>query len=78
MTLLAALRPGDKGTIVGVIDGSNPSEAQRLEDIGFVAGTAISVERRAPLGDPTVYHLRGTRIALRKATAALIEVTITR
>jgi Fe2+ transport system protein FeoA len=47
---------------------------QRLEDLGFLAGTEVAVERRAALGDPTIYELRGMRVALRKADAVLVEV----
>ena len=47
---------------------------RRLEDLGFLPGTVVRVERRAPLGDPTVYELRGSRLALRKESARLIKV----
>jgi len=70
---LSELAPGQHGVIVGIGDDASP-EARRLADIGFVSGTPITVERRAPLGDPTVYVVRGTRIALRRSAAALIEV----
>jgi ferrous iron transport protein A len=48
---------------------------RRLEDLGFLAGTVVRVERRAPLGDPMVYELRGVRLAVRRADVALVEVT---
>ncbi|HTY26687.1 MAG TPA: FeoA family protein [Mycobacterium sp.] len=60
--LVMAVEPGDAG------------QGRRLEDLGFVVGTRVRVERRAPLGDPTVYELRGTRIALRSEGAALVMV----
>jgi Fe2+ transport system protein FeoA len=69
---LSKLAPGQHGVIIGVDDASR--ESRRLADIGFVPGTPITVERRAPLGDPTVYVVRGTRIALRRSAAALIDV----
>jgi ferrous iron transport protein A len=53
------------------VDGA----AARLEHVGFLPGTLVKVERRAPLGDPTVYELRGFRLALRAEAAALVEVT---
>ena len=46
----------------------------RLEHIGFLPGTRVHVERRAPLGDPTVYELRGFRVAVRRESAELVEV----
>ena len=67
------MAPGEEAVIVAVADGS-AHEGRRLADIGFVPGTRIAVERRAPLGDPTVYVVRGVRIALRRRSAALVEV----
>lgn len=49
----------------------------RLEALGFVEGTRVEILRRAPLGDPTEYALRGTRISLRRTEAALIHATPT-
>lgn len=46
----------------------------RLEQMGFLPGTTVKVERRAPLGDPTVYELRGYRLALRRESAATVTV----
>lgn len=51
-------------------------EGRRLLEIGFLPGTAVRAERRAPLGDPTVYELRSTRLALRRAGAELVEVDL--
>jgi ferrous iron transport protein A len=68
---LSQTKPGQLVTVMSVQD--TPAAA-RLQAIGFVAGTSVRVGRRAPLGDPTLYELRGTRFALRKATAALVEV----
>jgi ferrous iron transport protein A len=46
----------------------------RLRDLGFVAGTIVELERRAPLGDPAVYVLRGTRLCLRHSEARGIRI----
>lgn len=51
-----------------------PTPARRLQDLGLVPGTTVGVERRAPLGDPTVYTVRGTRLAIRAADAASVLV----
>ncbi len=48
----------------------------RLERVGFIPGTRVRVERRAPLGDPTVYELRGYRLGLRAESAALVDVEL--
>lgn len=60
--------------IVSHVDAGSIGEGRRLEDLGFVAGTRVRVERRAPMGDPTIYELRGTRVALRREGAALVVV----
>ncbi len=60
--------------LVVAVEAGDGGQGRRLEDLGFVVGTRVRVERRAPLGDPTVYELRGTRIALRSDGAALVMV----
>jgi ferrous iron transport protein A len=69
---LSEAKPGDRVTVVGVVEGPAGS---RLEAVGFLAGTEVTVGRRAPLGDPTLYRLRGTQLSLRKSAAALVSVT---
>jgi Fe2+ transport system protein FeoA len=72
---LAEARVRECVEITGVVVDDD-GRSSRLEDLGFLVGTSVRVDRRAALGDPTIYELRGTRIALRKADAALIEVTV--
>ena len=69
---LASLRPGSAAIIVDV-DASGP-QGQRLLDLGFVPNTPIRVLRRAPLGDPSVYDVRGTRFCLRRTEAKRVQV----
>jgi ferrous iron transport protein A len=69
---LSDARPGDRVTVVGVVEGP---AGRRLEAVGFLVGTEVAVERRAPLGDPTLYRLRGSQLSLRKSAAALVSVT---
>ena len=45
--------------VVQAIETSDHGLEVRLEHVGFLPGTEVHVERRAPLGDPTVYELRG-------------------
>jgi len=70
--VLADLEPGASG-IIEEIDASGP-EGQRLLDLGFVPRTRIRVMRRAPLGDPIEYELRGYRLCLRHSEAARVRV----
>jgi Fe2+ transport system protein FeoA len=71
---LTTLAPGARGIVHGV-DGSCP-EGRRLLDLGFVPRTEITVVRRAPLGDPVEYEIRGTRICLRRSEAERIRVLV--
>ena len=71
---LASLHPGDRAVVVGVdVPGG---VGRRLLDLGFVPGTALQVIRRAPLGDPVAYEIRGSRICLRAAEAQKIRVRV--
>ncbi|MCB9766943.1 MAG: 50S ribosome-binding GTPase [Candidatus Omnitrophica bacterium] len=47
---------------------------RRLLDLGFVPSTRVESVRRSPGGDPTIYRVRGAKVALRKSDAKLIEV----
>jgi ferrous iron transport protein A len=69
---LTTLAPGDAGVIASV--AADTGIGRRLLDLGFVPGTEISVVRRAPLGDPVTYALRGVQICLRRSEAARISV----
>jgi ferrous iron transport protein A len=71
---LADHKPGDEVRVAGVSGAGNEALADRLRALGFVPGTKIQILRRAPLGDPTEYALRGTRISLRRAEAGRVAV----
>ena len=61
---LDQLSIGRDGVVVA-IDASD-SVGRRLADLGLLPKTRIRALRRAPLGDPTVYELRGYRLCLRR------------
>ena len=61
--------------VVHSVAAGDAGQGRRLEDLGVIAGTVVRVERRAPLGDPTIYEVRNARLAMRKADAALVLVT---
>jgi len=69
---LARLVPGQSAEVKAV-DGASPI-GRRLLELGFRPGTRLRVIRRAPLGDPTTYELRGSRFCLRRAEAERISV----
>ena len=69
---LDTLAPGETG-VVEDLAGDGPVE-QRLRDLGLVPGTLVRTLRRAPLGDPTEYELRGYRLCLRRTEGARVRV----
>jgi ferrous iron transport protein A len=71
---LADLAPGCEGIVLDVT-GRDPT-SRRLLDLGLIRGTAVRVLRRAPLGDPVVYELRGYRLCLRHADAARVQMRV--
>ena len=73
-TQLHLLRPGQRAKI----DRINGASAlrRRFIEMGIVKGETILIERRAPLGDPIEYFIKGYHLALRKEEAAHIEVTL--
>ncbi len=47
---------------------------RRMLDMGFVPGAAVTVIRRAPLGDPIEYRVKDTAVALRQEDANTVLV----
>jgi ferrous iron transport protein A len=48
--------------------------ARRLMELGFLPGSPVVAARSAPGGDPRVFRVDGSEIALRKETAARIRL----
>lgn len=70
---LDQLAVGDHAIIVQV--GGEGLLRRRLLDMGLIPGTHIHVRKKAPMGDPVEYGLRGYVLSLRLEEAARIEVT---
>jgi Fe2+ transport system protein FeoA len=69
---LVDLRKGD-AAILDRID--LPTEdARRLMELGFVPGTRVTAGNSAPGGDPRVFQVDGSEIALRRDTARRLKV----
>jgi Fe2+ transport system protein FeoA len=69
---LVDLRKGD-AAILDCID--LPTEdARRLMELGFVPGIRITAGLSAPGGDPRVFQVDGSEIALRRDTARRLKV----
>jgi ferrous iron transport protein A len=47
---------------------------QRLMELGFLPGSRIAASFRAPGGDPRVFRVDGTEVALRCETAAHLHL----
>jgi Fe2+ transport system protein FeoA len=52
-----------------------PALIQRLLELGLMEGEELRVVTRAPLGDPIEVESALTRLSLRKAEAAQVQVT---
>ena len=65
---LAQLAEGE----AGVLDRLDlPDDiARRLMELGFLPGHTIIPARSAPTGDPRVYRVDGSEVALRRQTAS--------
>jgi ferrous iron transport protein A len=64
---LTDLKPGESG-ILGHIELPE-DEARRLMELGFLPGLAVVRGHSAPGGDPRVFRVDGTEVALRRETA---------
>ena len=52
------------------------SVAEHLMNLGFVPGLEVSVERSGPGGDPRVYRVEGTEVAIRRELSRHIHVSL--
>jgi ferrous iron transport protein A len=72
VSILSELAVGQTGVVVTL---DLPESVQNhLMHMGFVPEARVTVLRRAPAGDPTVYAVDGMEIALRHETASAIRV----
>jgi Fe2+ transport system protein FeoA len=62
-----------RDVVVVRVDVDGPA-GRRLLDLGLLPETPMRVIRRAPLGDPVVYELRGYRLCLRRSEASRVWV----
>jgi ferrous iron transport protein A len=69
---LTDLRRGDAAILEGI---DLPGEdARRLMELGFLPGTRITAGLSAPGGDPQVFQVDGSEIALRRETARRVKI----
>jgi ferrous iron transport protein A len=53
-------------------------DARRLMELGFLPGTQITAGLSAPGGDPRVFQVDGSEVALRRETARRLKVRVSR
>ncbi len=71
---LVDLRRGDAGILADIdLPGD---DARRLMELGFLPGTRITAGQSAPGGDPRVFQVDGSEVALRRETAKRMKVRI--
>ena len=71
---LSELPVGGRAFVVAL--DAAPELAARLGALGFLPATEVHCRRRAPLGDPRVYELRGVQLCLRRSEAARVLVEL--
>jgi ferrous iron transport protein A len=71
---LNQLGVGCCGAVVAV--GGDAELRRRLLEMGFCNGAAVEVVRRAPLGDPIEFRLRGYHLSLRGDHARHVQVAM--
>jgi ferrous iron transport protein A len=64
---LTALKKGESG-ILDRLDMPE-GDAQRLMELGFLPGQTVTRAQAAPGGDPRVFRVDGSEVALRRETA---------
>jgi ferrous iron transport protein A len=70
---LLDLRDGERGLLEAI---DLPFDlATRLMEMGFLPGSIISPGYAAPGGDPRVFRVDGSEIAIRRETAACVRIT---
>ena len=71
---LDELKPGQDAYIAAV-ECEEPSLRKHILDMGLTPGTEVTMVKAAPLGDPLELRLRGYELTLRKADAAMVQLS---
>jgi len=64
---LTDLLPGQAGVLEAI--HLPEQDARRLMELGFLPGSLVTAARRSPFGDPRLFQVDGSEIALRSETA---------
>jgi ferrous iron transport protein A len=71
---LADLRRGERGILESL--ELPEDEARRLMELGFIPGSPVTAGHSAPGGDPRVFQVDGSEVALRRETALRLRVRV--
>ena len=63
---------GESARVIGYAAPSGYTE--RLMRLGLIPGTRITLQRRAPLGDPVEIRFRGYSLVLRPSEASSLQL----
>jgi ferrous iron transport protein A len=72
MKTLNDVRIGESVTVTDVL--GEGSLRRHILDMGVTKGTAVTIKKAAPLGDPLQITVRGYELSLRRDDAKLIAV----
>lgn len=68
---VADLKKGERGIIVNSSSGAIPL---KLIEMGCLPGNEVQLLHLAPYSDPLYLNINGSHLAIRKETAALIQI----
>ena len=71
---LASLKNSQRARVQAV--GGELETRRRLLEMGICPGVTVELIRRAPLGDPFEFRLRGYHLSLRREQAKLVTVSV--
>ncbi len=69
---IAHLKLGEKGVITDISADEIPL---KLLEMGCLPGNEVQLLQVAPFNDPIYLNINGSHLAIRKETAALIEIS---
>ncbi|CAM2776203.1 FeoA family protein [Vibrio rarus] len=72
---LAELNVGQSATIRS-LQQLDSSTRKKLMVMGLLPNTAVTLVRKAPMGDPLQVRVRDVSVAIRKSTAAQISIEV--
>jgi ferrous iron transport protein A len=75
-TLSLGEMPEGSVAVIATLVAERCAVGVKLQALGFVADTPLSVLRRAPFGGPMIVVVRGAKVALRRSEANLVQVRI--